>query len=200
MTNLLGTRRGALAAFLGLGGAWRPARAAHGPEKLREGVAPMPPITFNDAEGAAKTLEDFKGQALVINFWATWCPPCVAEMPSLDRVQALLREEGFLVLPLSSDRGGAAQVRNFYERIGVLNLPILLDPRGAAARLLGARALPTTIIVNRRGEEAARLEGDAAWDRPDMLAALRRLAPMGPPSNGAGPLVPRENGTQEKGA
>lgn len=180
MTNLPGTRRAALAAFLGLGAAWRPAWAAHGPEKLREGVVPMPPLTFNDADGVAKSLDDFRGRALVINLWATWCPPCVAEMPALDRIQAILRDEGFLVLPLSSDRGGAAQVRAFYERTGVANLPVLLDPRGAAARALGARGLPTTIIVNRRGEEAARLEGDAAWDSAPMLAALRRLAPAGP--------------------
>lgn len=184
MTNLLGTRRMALTGFLGLAGAVRPAGAAAGPEKLREGIAPMPPLTFMDAEGVAKSLEDFRGRSLVVNLWATWCPPCVAEMPALDRVQALLRDEGFSVLPLSSDRGGAAQVRAFYERIGVKNLPVLLDPRGAAARMLGSRGLPTTIIVNRRGEEVARLEGDAAWDRPDMLAALRRLAPAGPRAHG----------------
>jgi len=185
MTHLRTTRRQALAGFMGLPAVLRPAWAAHGPEKLREGVVPMPPLTFNDADGAAKSLDDFKGRALVINLWATWCPPCVAEMPALDRIAALLRDEGFSVLPLSSDRGGAAQVRAFYERTGVMNLPVLLDPRGAAARLLGARGLPTSIIVNRRGEEAARVEGDVAWDRADMLAALRRLAPAGPRAQGA---------------
>lgn len=180
MTHLFGTRRVALAGFLGLAGQPGPARAAAGPEKLVERVAPMPPLTFFDAEGAAKTLDDYKGRALLINLWATWCPPCVAEMPALDRAEALLRGEGFSILPLSSDRGGAAQVRAFYERTGVANLPVLLDPRGAAARALGSRGLPTSIIVNRRGEEVARVEGDVAWDRADVLAALRRLAPPGP--------------------
>ena len=169
MTHLFGTRRVALAGFLGLAGQPGPARAAAGPEKLVERVAPMPPLTFFDAEGAAKTLDDYKGRALLINLWATWCPPCVAEMPALDRAEALLRGEGFSILPLSSDRGGAAQVRAFYERTGVANLPVLLDPRGAAARALGSRGLPTSIIVNRRGEEVARVEGDVAWDRADVL-------------------------------
>ena len=177
MTDLQGTRRAALAGLFGAWAAPRPARAAAGPEKLREAVVPLPPLTFTDADGVAKSLGDYAGRALIINLWATWCPPCVAEMPALDRLQAMLRGEGFSVLPLSSDRGGAAVVRAFYERIGVTNLPVLLDPRGVAARALGSRGLPTSIIVNRRGQEVARVEGDVAWDSPPMVAALRRLAP-----------------------
>lgn len=155
----------------------RPAMAApHGLNRLREGEASLPDLAFTDAEGRAKSLSDFVGQGIVVNLWATWCPPCVAEMPSLDRLAAALAAERIAVLPLSSDRGGAGAVRAFYERTGVKNLGIWLDPRGAAARALGARGLPTTVIVDRRGREAARLEGDAAWDAPEFLAAIRRLA------------------------
>jgi thiol-disulfide isomerase/thioredoxin len=151
--------------------------AAKGLEKLREAANPAPPptITFTDADGKETTLADFAGQGLVINLWATWCPPCVAEMPALDRLQAMLRAERIAVLALSSDRGGRAQVEPFYQRLGLKELAIWLDPRGAAARALGARGLPTTVIIDRAGREVARLEGEAAWDAPELVAAVRRL-------------------------
>ncbi len=154
----------------------RPAMAApHGLNRLRENDAALPDITFTNAEGRAHTLADFAGRGLVINLWATWCPPCVAEMPALDKLAATLERDNVQVLPLSSDRGGREVVQAFYERTAVRTLQVWLDPRGAASRALGARGLPTTIIVDRAGRERARLEGDAAWDAPEFIAAIRRL-------------------------
>ncbi len=146
-----------------------------GIEKLREASRPAAAIAFTDAEGRERTLADFAGSGLVINLWATWCPPCVAEMPALDRLQAMLAGEGIAVLALSSDRGGRAQVEPFYARVGIRNLAIWLDPRGAAGRAMGVRGLPTTVLVDRRGMERARLEGEAEWDAPPLVAAVRRL-------------------------
>ena len=137
---------------------------------------PVPPLTFTDAEGKPYDLGDFDGRMLLVNLWATWCAPCVAEMPALDRAQQALEAEGWSVLPLSSDRGGKAQVEPFYQRTGLKHLRIWLDPRGAAGRQLGARGLPTTVIIDRQRREVARLEGEAEWDSPDMLARLRALA------------------------
>nr|WP_282572318.1 TlpA disulfide reductase family protein [Roseomonas acroporae] len=137
---------------------------------------PLPEFGFTDAEGTPRTVADFAGKALVINLWATWCAPCVAEMPSLDRMQAALAGEGVAVLPLSSDRGGRPVVEAFYRQRGVSHLGVWLDPRGAAMRALGARGLPTSILVDRQGRERARLLGDAAWDSPALLAAVRALA------------------------
>jgi len=161
-----------------------PAQAwASGIARLREGRRPAPAVTFTDAEGQERRLSDFAGEGLVVNLWATWCPPCVAEMPSLDRLQALLRAERVRVLALSSDRGGRAVVEAFYQRTGVRELGVWLDPRGAAARGMGVRALPTTVIVDRGGYETARLEGEAEWDAPALVAAVRRL--VGPLAGGA---------------
>lgn len=165
----------------------REAQAAAGVERLREAIRPLPAITFQDAGGAERTPADFPGQGLVINLWATWCPPCVAEMPALERLARLLENERIMVLPLSSDRGGKAVVEAFYRRIGLTGLGIWLDPRGAAARALGARGLPTTLIVDRQGQERARLEGDAAWDSAPLVAAVRRL--VGPAAPAAEPTL-----------
>lgn len=136
---------------------------------------PVPDLSFTDADGARKTVADFAGKGLVMNFWATWCAPCVEEMPSLDRLQELVEREGILVLPLSSDRGGASQVRGFYARTRVKNLDIWLDPQGAAGRALGVRGLPTTLVLDRQGREVGRLEGSADWSAPEKLEAIRRL-------------------------
>ena len=140
-------------------------------------------LVFQDAEGRETRFEAFRGRGLIVNFWATWCPPCVAEMPALDRAHAALSREGIEVLALSSDRGGRAQVEPFYQRTGLRHLGMWFDARGAAGRALGVRGLPTTVILDRRGLEVGRLEGEAEWDHAAILAAVRRLVRGPAPSS-----------------
>ena len=135
----------------------------------------VPEIRFTAADGAARTLADYAGQGVVLNLWATWCPPCVAEMPALDELARDLRAERVAVLALSSDRGGAAVVERFYKDRGIRDLSVLLDPRGDAARALGVRGLPTTLVIDRKGRERARVEGPADWAAPASVRAIRDL-------------------------
>jgi thiol-disulfide isomerase/thioredoxin len=184
---VISTRRGfgALAVGGTLAAALRPkqgAAAQGGGARLIEDRRPLPEFGFTDAEGASKGPADFPGKALLLNFWATWCPPCVAEMPALDRLQAMLAPEGIQVLALSSDRGGRGQVEPFYQRNSLRNLGIWLDPRGAAGRAFRIRGLPTTVLIDRSGSEVARAEGAAEWDAPAMVATIRRLAGAAPVS------------------
>ena len=154
--------------------------------RLRESPEgkPLPEgLVFQDAEGRETRFEAFRGRGLIANFWATWCPPCVAEMPALDRAHAALVREGIEVLALSSDRGGRAQVEPFYQRTGLRHLGMWFDARGAAGRALGVRGLPTTVILDRRGLEVGRLEGEAEWDHAAILAAVRRLVRGPAPSS-----------------
>lgn len=191
--RLAAGRRGVLAAAAGgtllAALPLRQGRAAGPIGRLVEsGPKPLPELSFTDADGQARGLGDFQGLGLVMNLWATWCPPCVAEMPALDRAQASLQGEGIRVLALSSDRGGKAQVEPFYQRTGIRTLAIWLDPGGAVQRALRVRGLPTTVIIDRAGQERARLEGAAEWDSAEMLAAVRRLVrpvrPEGPEAQG----------------
>ncbi len=139
-----------------------------------EGVPP-PPLHFVTADGTERTLAEFAGQGVVLNFWATWCVPCVAEMPALDAMARAVAEERIAVLPLSSDRGGAKAVERFYAERGITTLPVLLDPRGEAARAVGAKGIPTTVLIDRSGLERGRLEGAVEWASAGSLKALREL-------------------------
>jgi thiol-disulfide isomerase/thioredoxin len=144
--------------------------------KLRIGPPkPVPPISFTDRDGKAMTLLDFKGQLVVLDVWATWCTPCRAEFPRLDHLQAVLAEQGLKVVPISVDLGGRTPVDRFYTEVKVSALGEYLDPSGGSAKALGLRGLPTTLILDRQGFEIGRLEGEAAWDGPEMLALLQKL-------------------------
>ncbi|MFC7735391.1 TlpA family protein disulfide reductase [Roseomonas sp. GCM10028921] len=172
-------RRGALGLLaggtLGAGPAARPAQAQTIGTLREDGPKPLPAFSLVDPGGEKREIPIFAGKGIVLNLWATWCPPCVEELPALDRLAALLAPEDILVIPASSDRGGRAQVEPFYARTGIKNLGIWLDPVSAAMRALGARGLPTTILIDRGGRERGRLEGAAAWDGEALVADVRRL-------------------------
>lgn len=140
----------------------------------KSGVA-VPEFEFNTADGTVRTLADYAGQGVVVNFWATWCVPCVAEMPALDALARLMAPDRVAVLALSSDRGGAAPVERFYREKKIQTLAVLLDPRGTAARALGARGIPTTVLIDRTGKERGRVEGAADWASDGAVNVIRRI-------------------------
>ena len=181
-------RRTLLAAALTLPAAVLPRKPAlaegglPGLDQLRAGPpAAVPDLRFTGADGAEHGLADYAGRGVVLNLWATWCVPCVAEMAALDEL-ARRAPDGIAVLALSSDRGGAAAVQRFYGERGIRTLPVLLDPRGAAARALGARGIPTTVLIDRAGQERARVEGAADWGAPSSVEAIRKLLGAQPPA------------------
>lgn len=124
------------------------------------------------------TFADFKGQALVVNLWATWCAPCVTEMPALDRLSETVAKDGIAVLPLSADREGAPVIEAFFATNGIGHLPVMVDRMGKVARSLGVPGLPTTVLYDREGRERGRVVGTAEWDAPEAIAFLR--ACLGP--------------------
>ncbi len=140
----------------------------------------MPPVTppdiaFTQQNGTERRLGEFKGRGMVLNFWATWCAPCVAEMPALAALARTLAPHDVAVMPLSSDRGGIAAVRRFYEGHAISGLPVLLDPKGAAARAFDVKGIPATVVIDRQGRQCARLDGAADWSRPAVAQRILRL-------------------------
>jgi len=134
-----------------------------------------PDIGFVSADGKEHRLAEFLGHGMVINLWATWCVPCVAEMPALAALSKTLAPDDIAVLPLSSDRGGAGVVQAFYQDHGIGGLPVLLDPKGAAARSWHGRGIPTSVIIDKKGRERGRVEGSVDWASLQAAALVRKL-------------------------
>ncbi len=167
-----------------------PVSAADTPQKfaLHAAPKPVPEIQFQDSEGKALTLQDFRGRVILLNIWATWCLPCRREMPTLDRLQAKLGGPDFEVLPLSIDRNGFEAITKFYREVGVKHLAMYLDGSAQAASTLGAVGLPTTLLIDRDGRELGRLAGTAEWDSPDMIALINGY--LAKQSGGLKPMPP----------
>ena len=135
----------------------------------------LPAEVLVDMAGAERTLAEWQGKWVVLNFWATWCAPCRKEMPSLDRLSAATADNGIAVVTVATGRNPPPAITRFFDEIGVKTLPVLLDPKSALARQMGILGLPLTVILNPKGQEVARLIGDAEWDNADTRAMLAAL-------------------------
>lgn len=137
----------------------------------------IPATAFIDADGTEKSLADLRGQGLIVNFWATWCAPCVKEMPALDRLAEVAGPRGLRVLALSADREGASVVRRFYDVNRIGHLPVALDKMSRVARAIGVDGLPTTVLYDSEGREIGRVIGVAEWDTPAAVDFLGDCLP-----------------------
>jgi len=137
-------------------------------------LRPAPTAEFKTPAGKRLTLADFKGRVVLLNLWATWCGPCRSEMPSLDRLQAMHRDDGLAVITVSIDDGGSTAVRRFFDQSGIRSLSPYLDANGKTSSALGARSIPTTLLIDRTGNVIGSLIGAIQWDSPEALALIER--------------------------
>lgn len=141
---------------------------------LRE-TPPLPPTSiFDTADGLQLKLEDLRGKVVVLNIWATWCPPCIKEMPSLDRLEGLRGGDDFQVVTISIDRTKYEPAKFFADN-DIRNLSPWHDGSFGIPGNLQLRGYPSTIIYNRSGREVAILEGEAEWDSEEALALVDYL-------------------------
>jgi thiol-disulfide isomerase/thioredoxin len=130
---------------------------------------------FTAEDGTEMSLADLEGQISVVNFWATWCAPCRAEMPGLSNLQAELGGDDFQVVTIATGRNPRPAMERFFDEIAVDNLPLHADPKQKLARSMGVLGLPITVILDRDGMEIARLQGDAHWDSDSAKAIVAAL-------------------------
>lgn len=139
---------------------------------VAEDSLPAPEVGVSSADGGNVTLDRYRGELVVLNFWATWCGPCIRELPSLGRLAASLPQERARVVLLSQDRGGFDQVTPFLEKLGVDIADSFIDDKMAFSRSAGVTSLPTTILFAPDGRELGRLVGHAEWDSPEAKALI----------------------------
>ena len=120
-------------------------------------------------------MASFRGRVVLVNFWATWCIPCLREMPTLNGLEKALGGPDFAVAAISIDRGGAATAAPWLEQNGIKDLALYLDPESRAAFAFRARELPVSVLIDRKGRVVGRMTGPAEWDAPEAQALIRAV-------------------------
>lgn len=139
-----------------------PAQSLCGPAcEVSPWPGPLSALSLIDTNGKTWRLDDFKGRAVLLNFWASWCEPCRAEMPTLQQVADLYGPEKLLVLALNF-KEKPARALQFAQSTGV-SVPVLLDTDGQTARQWGVKVFPTTLLIDRRGRPRQRVQGEVDW-------------------------------------
>ena len=136
----------------------------------------VPDTPFLIANEELGDMSLFKGKAVVLNFWATWCPPCIAEMPTLNRLAEEHGGDDLVVVTMAMDRASEEQIAAFYEQIDAAHLGIYRDPQMHFGRAMHVFGLPTTVLIDHNGYVVAQLVGEADWAGEAALEAILPLA------------------------
>ena len=149
-------------------------------------------FTLPDLSGKTHSLPDYKGRVVLINFWASWCPPCIYEMPELTRLQQQLSDKPFDILAINVGEK-KYKVWKFTDVIN-FSLPVLLDTRNEAFDAWGVRTLPTSFLIDASGKVRYRIRGNPGWEHEDTISTIEKLisetadtAQLNQPTNEANP-------------
>jgi peroxiredoxin len=138
---------------------------------------PAPKFTFPGLDGKMVSLDDYKGKVVLLNIWATWCPPCRDEMPSMERMYQVLKGEDFVLIAISIDASGAKVVAPFVREYK-LSFPVLLDTNGKSQTLFETTGIPESFIIDKEGILYQKIIGPRDWDSPETILFIRNLIQM----------------------
>ena len=141
--------------------------------ELRE-QKPAPQVTVNSLTNVPLRLSDLKGKVVLLNFWATWCPPCREEIPSMMKLNSAMTGKPFQMVAVSIDEGGVPDIEAFFKQSG-FSLPTYTDPGGAAQKTYGITGVPETFVIDKNGILVKKVIGPLAWDSPQTIAFLEGL-------------------------
>jgi thiol-disulfide isomerase/thioredoxin len=130
---------------------------------LHDAAKDLKSDAFETVEGASVALADYRGKYVLVNFWATWCAPCRAEMPALDALNAEFGGDAFEVVTIATGRNPVPSMKKFFANAGIETLPLHRDPKQKLARNMAVIGLPLSVLIDPEGREIGRLIGDAEW-------------------------------------
>ena len=131
-------------------------------------------LSLKDADNETVNLADYKGKIILLNFWATWCPPCVKEMPSMQRLKVHFSEQPFEIIAINIGESSTAVSSFLLELETELTFPILLDEEGESYQRFGIRGLPMTLLLDKEGELILRTLGGRDWDSDDSIQLINK--------------------------
>ncbi|WP_417761888.1 TlpA disulfide reductase family protein [Shewanella sp.] len=143
---------------------------------------PLKTVPFNDAQGNSHDLSQYKGKVVIVNMWATWCPPCVRELPALDRLSQKLADDNVVLVPISIDQTEQQQVRSFLNEQGMQNFNSFYDPHMQLSEIFPLDTIPATFILSPEGTLVAFVRSFVDWDDPKVEQKIRKLIAHHPKS------------------
>ena len=132
------------------------------------------------ANGSTLKLSDLKGKVVLLNFWATWCPPCREEIPSMMKLNSVMSGKPFQMVAISIDEGGKSAIESFFKASG-FSIPTYLDGSGASAKIYGITGVPESFIIDKQGVLVKKIIGGFSWDSPEAVSFIEGLMKQGAP-------------------
>ena len=136
-----------------------------------------PAVSVVDANGKAQPLSALKGHVVILNLWATWCAPCVEELPAVGKLAAALGSGKVVIVAVNAGHDDAAKTAAFLKAHGAANLAVYRDPDLSLLTAFGSQGLPFSVVIDAKGREIARASGPMKWDDPKAIAYFKSLAP-----------------------
>ena len=140
---------------------------------------PIEPVAFNDIDGKAIDFSQFKGKIIMVNMWATWCPPCVRELPAIERLATKFKAEDFVLLPISIDAEGKQQVQPFLNSLGMPNFNSYYDQSQSLGDVFPLDTIPATFILDQQGQLIAFVRSYVDWDDAKAVSLIQGFIDKG---------------------
>ncbi len=141
-----------------------------------EPATKLPNFSFTDKNGKKRNIAEFKGKIILINFWATWCLPCIEELPQLDQLEELFGAENLAVIPISIDQAlGVDELKNFYKKHQIKNLAIFQDKEMRAYESINSFGIPTSVLVDRQMRAHLKVSGYLNWLDPEFVNLINTI-------------------------